>query len=225
MYKSYRSTAKGVPTGDVRRPSRIIRRSTIVNFLAILLVFGAVFALHTASKSFFSSGDTEEERTPATPPTVQPIAATVSAEVPSLPAIAMAAPATAETDLEVETEPEPAQATAPKEKPKVQAVRPARNTTRRRTGRLMRARRNDYAADRAYGIELLDNQSARRSYQEQNRATAKSDVDYAHSVNRQAIYTMPEEPTRSSHPTYAYDDLDGEAARQHYNAENKRLSR
>ena len=247
MYKSYRSTAKGVSTGSVRKPSRIIRRSTLVNFFAILLIFGAVLALHKASKEFAFFGSTEEERTPATgalatetieteSPAVQPIAATVSAEVPSLPAIAMAEPLTAETDIEVEAKPavadaeveaesEPAQTTAPEEEPKVQAAtRPARRTTRH-TGRLMRARRNDYAADRAYGIELLDNQSARRSYREQNRAAARSTRDYEKGVSTQAVYTMPEEPAAPSHPIYAYDDLDSEAARQHYNAENKMLSR
>ncbi len=176
------------------------RRSIVLNFLAILLIIGVVLALHAANKKFFFS------KTPA-----------VTQAQPE----DMNAANTAEPEIvELKPAPDPAPTLAPApeaEKPAAIEEKPApkRRVAAVGKSRATRTRQSRWSEDHSYGVENLDGESARRRYLESNKDSSGS----------YSTYTMTESPPEPVSRTYAYDDLDGAAARAQYRKETERLSK
>jgi len=233
---------------------RFIRRSTLINFAAILVIFGVILILHKSGSDLLAPGDdadaaaasiatdteqvTEaanaeepaivEKETYATVDMPDGETVTETKEIHALPALA---PIEIEEEVEVKAE---AEAEAEFEvKVKVEgaeaekpkvAAKP-RVTTRRR-GRLYRVRRSSHAADREYSVEALDNEAARRRYMEASRRPIESDLalESRGAASTRGVYTSIETPAHYSDRTYAYDDLDGTNARKRYREQNEKLS-
>ncbi len=177
-----------------------LRRSTVLNFLAILLVIGVVLALHAASKNFIF---------PKTPPVAQAQTEDTSAANTAEAAI---------VELEPAPDPAPTLAPAPEaEKPAAMEEKPAPKKRVAAAGknRATRTRQSRWSEDQSYGVENLDGESSRRRYLESNKDSSGS----------YSTYTMTESPPETVSRAYAYDDLDGAAARAQYRKETERLSK
>ncbi len=250
MHRPYRDIAK---EGDMIRPDKQDReekrtflpkvsRSTAINFISIALLFTVILVLQHLSRGWLGSGSEvtakaepvtvsldEVAALPATPATDN---ATATAETTTPPK----APEPANVAAQVVTLDEDGKAKAPapegcpvcetkaEEKKAAPAKAPRYRASRRSTAR------DPYWQDRQASVEELDNQHARERYREMNREQVSSKAADTRADTR---YEAP--PTREipsyrstsyqSAPDHTYGgDLDGEAAREKYRAENRRLS-
>jgi hypothetical protein len=258
MHKPYRDIVKQgevtfkKPEPRERKRSSLptIPRSTVINFIAIALLFGVIFAMQHVSRNWIG-GDAEETQTEVTakakPVTVtldettaavekdtadnvkvttEETVATETAPPPTTPV--KTAIVTLEENDEVEQETTPKPATT---KEKVKTTKPRRRAYR--ITRPARYGRDPYWQDRQTSVEELDNELARQRYKNLNREYSSETVEettveptYSSSYDykaRERYQPTVYEPTYERSYTTT-GDLDGEAAREKYRSENKRLS-
>jgi len=256
MHKPYRDIVKQgevsfkkPETGERKKGSLpAIPRSTVINFIAIALLFGVIFALQHVSRNWIS-GDVEQTQTEVTakakPVTVTLDEVTQTVEKDTTDNVAVTTEETVATEtttpesdakaavVTLEEDAEAKQETAPKPATTKEAVK---TTTRKHTYRVsrpVRYGRDPYWQDREASVDELDNQFARERYKELNRehsSSAAADTPPEPTYSSSYDYRARDRYEKTSYePTYergyVYEsDLDGAAAREKYRSENKRLS-
>lgn len=240
MHKPYRNIVKsgeasksGHPVTRKRRGWSFptLPRSTLVNFVAIALLFAVIFALQQIGSNL-----RKESRAVPT----EPQAVTVNLEEIETTAVTPETTETTETVAVVEKttgattavvtlEEETTEETV--EAPKRAEKRVARKSVKRRkrsTRRRSVARRDPYWQDRSMGVSDLDNEFARERYNTLNRKLSAEEVSqpiYEETIPAPTYsygYNTPTY-TQTSTPSYV-NDLDGNSAREDYKAQNRKLS-
>lgn len=214
-----------------------IPRSTIVNFVAIALLFAVIFALQQVSRNWVSSEpETVAAKVEAATVTLDDtVSAQATTDKPTLVTEEVETKAAIVT-LKDDAEADETKAEEPQEKKPV--VKPKKR--KHRAARSRRTRDDPYWRDRQASVEELDNHYARERYKTLNHELASGGVqdtgyepapttasDYrASSYDQPAIEETTYRPTsyRSTQGSSFTNDLDGESERQRYRAENRRLS-
>jgi hypothetical protein len=257
MHKPYRDIVrqgevkftKPQPRESKRSFFPTIPRSTVINFIAIALLFGLIFAMQHISRNWIT-GDEETSVTEVTakakPVTVTLDEVTATVETKTTDNVVVtteekvvtetAPPPTTEVKATVVTLGDEAQAKVETTKAPATTKEKVKTTTRRRTYRAARPTsygRDRYWQDRQAGVEELDNEFARERYKNLNREYSSgtaAETQPAPTYSSSYDYKAREryEPTAyepSSSYGYARSgDLDGAEAREMYKSENKRLS-
>jgi hypothetical protein len=203
MHKPYRDIVK---QGDVnfRKPEPrerkrsslpTIPRSTVINFIAIALLFGLIFAMQHVSRNWIKGEETAAPpevtaKAKAKPVTVTLDEATATVENETTDNVVVTteetttekavatettettAPQTTEVKTAVVTLEEDAQAKVETTESPATTKETVKTTTRRRTYRAARPAsygRDRYWQDRQVGVEELDNEFARERYKDLNR--------------------------------------------------------
>jgi len=250
MHRPYRDIAK---EGDMIRPDKrdreqkrsflpTVSQSTVVNFIAIALLFAVIMALHQLSRGWLG-GETEvtarakpvtvsleevaaTEATPAADNAAETTAASPPADGPQQTKAAAQVVTLDEDGKAKGTEAD----ACPVCEPTSEEKKPARTKTLRYRASRKSTARDPYWRDRQASVEELDNHYARERYRQMNSELSSSgDVETRADTRYDAPPTREIPSYRStsyqSAPDHSYGgDLDGESARQRYRAENRRLS-
>jgi len=202
---------------------------TLLNFLAILLIIGAVLALHALGKRFVFSdkgqvnaqkAETKAEAANQNTGPAAPVKAIPAATLEPLQN-ATGTPKTPAEDIKDEKAraAEPTAAAAQSEKPVTR-----KHATVNRRASSARAGRTGSTEDHYYSVENLDNEQARRRYLETSKVKGATKTAPETRTATYNTYTMPEPAPQRNLQSYAQDDLDGAAAREQYRKKNEELS-
>jgi len=225
MYKSYKTSNTGPESNydysreiGIKRRS-FIRRSTLFNFIIILVIAGAILALHRAGRRFLhqpGAATAEAFYDDHSDAEAQPVAIHTMTEPGYIDETEVHnEDRTAPHDEEAQQKQEQEDNTASAQEP---PPPPSREV--KRTGTLHRARETSWAEDRRFSVDALDNQQTRRRYQELNKGLAPVESHKQPEPEKRASYTAPEQQPRQSN-----DELDSEAARDYYRKQNTKLSK
>lgn len=258
MHKPYRDIVKQgevtfrKPETSERRKGSLPRipRSTVINFIAIALLFGVIFAMQHVSRNWIKGNAevTPAEVTAKAKPvtvTLEETTATAVSDTTDNVVVTTGETVTTETAPPPTTEVKTAVVTLEdNEQAKEETAQPPATTkekvkttpTRRRAYRVSRPRRyghDPYWQDRQTSVEELDNEFTRERYRTLNReyssgATAETQSTPTYSSSYDYKAREQYEPTAYESSYYrsgtSVGDLDGAAARERYRSENKRLS-
>ncbi|MFH1830456.1 MAG: hypothetical protein ABH871_06750 [Pseudomonadota bacterium] len=237
MNQPYKEISKETDKIRTSRPTRSstrqqkssIFRSTAINLTALLLLFTLVFVLQGWGKWIGIHGNDDAKKTVASE-----IDSGADKKVAAVEAIETKPTPThnpvAESKSSVYTLEEKPKAKLKAEKKKTAIKKQTIKEYQVRRVKILR--KDPYAQDRQVGIEELDNELARQHYNADNRkrseglaadTVAEKRYQPSHTYEHSAAeYDIA--PSHTTERDVPIEELDGEAARQRYNAENRRHS-
>ncbi len=215
------------PRSGTQQQKKSIFRSTAINLTALLLLFTLVFVLQGWGKWIGIHDDDSHKQTQATQTdskaadkknTVSTPSAKTEKSTPESNAVAKSKSSVYTLEEQPKAKQEP-------EKKKIITKKRAKKEYRARRVRI--APSDPYAQDKKMRVEEFDNDLARQRYRDENQRLSgviAGDTVAETRYQPSHTYEYSATPSYPSNANVSVHDLDDEAARQHYNAENRRLS-